>query len=39
MFVVFTPRGSGEDMRIGPISARYMHRREASNCEKSYPEP
>ena len=37
MFVVFTQRGSGEDMKIRPISARYMHRREASNFEKNYP--
>jgi uncharacterized DUF497 family protein len=38
MFVVFTQRGSGEDIKIRPISARYMHRREANNYEKNYPE-
>jgi uncharacterized protein len=38
VFVVFTQRGRGEDMRIRPISARYMHRKEVSNYEKAYPE-
>ena len=38
IFVVFTQRGPGQHMKIRPISARYMHRREASNYEKNYPE-
>ncbi len=38
VFVVFTERWHGRDMNIRPISARYMHRREASNYEKAYPE-
>jgi len=29
MFVVFTLRGAGDQRRIRPISARYMHQREA----------
>jgi uncharacterized DUF497 family protein len=38
IFVVFTERGHGEDIKLRPISARYMHRREASSYEKDYPE-
>jgi uncharacterized protein len=38
MFVVFTHRGHGGDMNLRPISARYMHRKEARNYEKTYPE-
>jgi hypothetical protein len=38
IFVVFTERGRHPHMKIRPISARYMHRREASNYEKNYPE-
>jgi uncharacterized DUF497 family protein len=38
MFVVFTVRGQGQHMKIRPISARCMLRREASNYEKTYPE-
>jgi uncharacterized DUF497 family protein len=38
VFVVFTERGPDQDRKIRPISARFMHRREASNYEKTYPE-
>lgn len=38
MFVVFTQRGESKDTRIRPISARYMHRKEVSSYEKTYPE-
>lgn len=38
VFVVFTERGEGQRMNIRPISARYMHRGEASNYEKTYPQ-
>jgi uncharacterized DUF497 family protein len=38
VFVVFTQREPGEKMRIRPISARYMHRKEISNYEKTYPQ-
>ncbi len=37
-FVVFTERGQGQSMTIRPISARFMHRKEASVYEKTYPE-
>jgi uncharacterized DUF497 family protein len=38
VFIVFTERGTGETLRIRPISARYMHRKEISNYEKAYPQ-
>jgi uncharacterized DUF497 family protein len=38
IFVVFTERGRDQHMKIRPISARYMHRSEASDYEKNYPE-
>jgi uncharacterized DUF497 family protein len=38
MFVVFTQRGTDADVKIRPISARYMHRREANAYEENYPE-
>lgn len=38
VFVVFTERLHGGRMVIRPISARYMHRREARNYEETYPE-
>ena len=38
MFVVFAQRAVGGEMNIRPISARYMHRKEASNYEKNYPD-
>jgi uncharacterized protein len=33
-FVVFTPRRSMGGLLLGPISARYMHRREISKYEQ-----
>jgi uncharacterized protein len=38
VFVVFTERSRGQGMKIRPISARYMHRREANTYEETYPE-
>lgn len=35
LFVVFTLRRSGEEMRLRPISARYMHRKEINRYEQS----
>jgi hypothetical protein len=37
-FVVFTQRGRGADIKIRPISARFMHRREAASYEENYPD-
>jgi uncharacterized protein len=33
-FVVFTPRRSGAELRLRPISARYMHEREIGKYEQ-----
>jgi uncharacterized protein len=38
MFVVFTIRRKGGELFIRPISARYMHRKEAENYEKESSE-
>jgi uncharacterized DUF497 family protein len=37
-FVVFTLRHQGGTMRLRPISARYMHRKEVQAYEKAYPD-
>ena len=37
-FVVFTLRNRGSAMRLRPISARYMHRKEVQAYEKAYPD-
>ena len=36
IFVVFTPRRSGAKTSIRPISARYMHKKEAESYEKAF---
>jgi hypothetical protein len=36
--VVILPDADHSQMKVRPISARYMHRREASNYEETYPE-
>lgn len=36
LFVVFTIRRHGGDVLIRPISARYMHKREAEHYAKNY---
>ena len=36
MFVVFTLRRRGMDVLIRPISARYMHKKEADHYAKIY---
>ena len=38
VFVVFTLRNHEDSVLIRPISARYMHKREAESYEKSYPD-
>jgi uncharacterized DUF497 family protein len=38
VFIVFTLRNHGDGVLIRPISARYMHKREVANYEKSYPD-
>jgi uncharacterized protein len=38
VFVVFTLRKHGDGVLIRPISARYMHKKEAESYEKSYPD-
>jgi len=38
MFVVFTERERSPYLKIRSISARYMHLKEASSYEESYPE-
>ena len=37
LFVVFTLRKKGEELLIRPISARYMHKKEAKAHEKEIP--
>ncbi len=37
VFVVFTIRNRSGERAIRPISARYMHREEIENYEKTYP--
>jgi len=37
-FVVFTQRGQGADIKIRPISARFMHRKEAASYEEDNPD-
>ena len=36
-FIVFTLRSHRGGQQIRPISARYMHKKEVENFEKSYP--
>jgi|SRR5580698_5325842 uncharacterized DUF497 family protein len=37
-FVVFTQRERDGGILIRPISARYMHKKEVENYEKTYPD-
>ena len=37
LFVVFTWRRKGREMRIRPLSARYMHKKEVRAHEKEIP--
>ena len=37
-FIVFTLRAFGRGMRLRPISARFMHRKEVLVYEKAYPD-
>jgi uncharacterized protein len=38
LIFVFAERGRDPHMKIRPIGARYMHRKEASNYEENFPE-
>jgi uncharacterized protein len=38
VFIVFTLRRKGEELLIGPISARYMHKKEINTYEKENPD-
>lgn len=38
VFVIFALRKHGNGIRIRPISARYMHKKEVESYEKSYPD-
>jgi uncharacterized DUF497 family protein len=38
VFVVFTLRHRGDDVRVRPISARYMHQKEVRAFEKENPQ-
>jgi uncharacterized protein len=38
IFVVYTLRRHGNDLRIRPISARYMHTKEIATYEKENPD-
>ncbi len=38
VFVVFTLRKHGNGVRIRPVSARYMHKKEVESYEKGYPD-
>lgn len=37
VFIVFTLRRKGDEVRIRPISARYMHKKETEAYEKENP--
>lgn len=38
VFIVFTLRRKGDEVRIRPISARYMHKKETEAYEKENPD-